>query len=293
MALRIGRRKAIELTADQRSALRALVSRAKFEVIPLLNAIHTCEDLPPGSQVTVTSSPSHGIEATIELAEKLAARGHLVIPHLSAHMIWTQQHLEDLVARLADGGFRRIFVVGGDAQDHGDFHDGLMLLRAIDELGRPFDEIGVPSYPEGHPSIPDEVLVRALLEKQRHASYMATQMSFNPGAIETWVVRMREEGVTLPIHLGAPGVAEITKLLRIAARIGVADSARYLKKNRSLIGHVVKGRFGPDGLLEALATTIADPVARVEALHLFTFNQIQGTLAWQRGMLDRDLPDPP
>jgi methylenetetrahydrofolate reductase (NADPH) len=168
-----------------------------------------------------------------------------------------------------------------------------MLLRAIDELGRPFDEIGVPSYPEGHPSIPDEVLVRALLEKQRYASYMATQMSFNPGAIETWVVRMREEGVTLPIHLGAPGVAEITKLLRIAARIGVADSARYLKKNRSLIGHVVKGRFGPDGLLEALATTIADPVARVEALHLFTFNQIQGTLAWQRGMLDRDLPDPP
>jgi methylenetetrahydrofolate reductase (NADPH) len=293
MALRIGRRKAIELTADQRSALRALVSRAKFEVIPLLNAIHTCEDLPPGSQVTVTSSPSHGIEATIELAEKLAARGHLVIPHLSAHMIWTQQHLEDLVARLADGGFRRIFVVGGDAQDHGDFHDGLMLLRAIDELGRPFDEIGVPSYPEGHPSIPDEVLVRALLEKQRYASYMATQMSFNPGAIETWVVRMREEGVTLPIHLGAPGVAEITKLLRIAARIGVADSARYLKKNRSLIGHVVKGRFGPDGLLEALATTIADPVARVEALHLFTFNQIQGTVAWQRGMLDRDLPDPP
>ena len=130
--------------------------------------------------MTVTSSPSHGIEATVELAEKLAALGHTVIPHLSAHMIWTHQHLEDLLARLAEGGFRRVFVVGGDAQDHGDFHDGLTLLRAIDELGRPFDEIGVPSYPEGHPKISDERLLEVLVEKQRYASYMTTQMSFNP-----------------------------------------------------------------------------------------------------------------
>lgn len=289
MGLRLGRRKAVELTDEQRAALRALVTRAKFEVIPLLNAIHTCEDLPPGAEVTVTSSPSHGIEATIELAEKLSAQGHRVIPHLSAHMIWTNQHLEDLVARLSEGGFRRIFVVGGDAKDHGDFHDGLMLLRAIDELGRPFDEIGVPSYPEGHPSIPDDVLLRVLLEKQRYASYMATQMCFNPDAIATWIPRMRESGVTLPVHLGTPGVAEITKLMRISARIGVADSARYLKKHRSLIGHVVKGRFGPDALLEALAPTIADQAARVEALHLYTFNQVQGTVEWQQGMLDQDL----
>ena len=31
------------------------------------------------------------------------------------------------------------------------------------------------------------------------------------------------EGVTLPVHLGTPGVLEMTKLLRIAAQIGVAD----------------------------------------------------------------------
>lgn len=293
MALRLGRRKAPAMTADQRRALRSLVARPKFEIIPLLNALHTCDDLPPASTVTITSSPSHGIEATVELAEKLAARGHDVIPHLSAHMIWTHQHLEDLVARLSEGGFRRIFVVGGDAEDHGDFHDGLMLLRAIEELGRPFDEIGVPSYPEGHARIPDDLLLRTLLEKQRYASYTATQMSFNPAAITDWISRMRGAGVTLPIHLGTPGVAELTKLMSIAARIGVADSARYLKKNRSLIGHVVKGRFGPDALLESLAATIADPAARIEALHLFTFNQVEGTVQWQRGMLDEELSPPP
>ena len=284
MALTL-RRKQHEPTEDERAALAALVAGAKFEVIPLLNALEPCEALPPGSTVTVTSSPSHGIEATVELAEKLARSGHTVIPHLSAHMIWTHQHLEDLLERLAEGGFRRVFVVGGDAGDHGDFHDGLMLLRAIDELGRPFDEIGVPSYPEGHANISNERLLEVLLEKQRYASYMTTQMSFNPGAIARWIGRMRASGVTLPVHLGVPGVSELTKLLSIAARIGVADSARYLKKNRSLLGQVILGRFGPDALLRELAPTLADPAAVVEALHIFTFNQVEATVGWQERML--------
>jgi methylenetetrahydrofolate reductase (NADPH) len=252
-----------------------------------LNALESAGALPPGSTVTVTSSPSHGIEATVELAEKLTRRGHTVTPHLSAHMIWTRQHLEDLLGRLAGSGIRRVFVVGGDAEDHGDYHDGLMLLRAIDDLGRPFDEIGVPSYPEGHPDISDDRLLEVLLEKQAYASFMTTQMSFNPGAIAAWIGRMRAAGVRLPIHLGVPGVADITKLLSIAARIGVADSARYLQKNRRLLGQVVKGRFGPDALLRELAPTIADPAARIEALHVFTFNQVDSTVAWQRGVLDQ------
>ena len=285
MTLTFRRRKQHSPTEHERSTLAALVAGAKFEVIPLLNALEPCKALPADSTVTVTSSPSHGIEATIELAEKLARSGHSVIPHLSAHMIWTHQHLEDLLERLAEGGFRRIFVVGGDAGDHGDFHDGLMLLRAIHELGRPFDEIGVPSYPEGHANISDERLLEVLLEKQRYASYMTTQMSFNPGAIARWIRRMRAAGISLPIHLGVPGVSELPKLMSIAARIGVADSARYLKKNRGLLGQVIRGRFGPDALLNELAPTLADPAAMVEALHIFTFNQVEATVGWQERVL--------
>lgn len=286
MVLALFRRKRYEPTQEERATLSALVRQAKLEVIPLLNALETCEALPPASTVTVTSSPSHGIEATVELAEKLARRGHTVIPHLSAHMIWTHQHLDDLLARLAEGGFRRVFVVGGDAEDHGDFHDGLMLLRAIDELGRPFDEIGVPAYPEGHPNISDERLLEVLREKQKYASYMTTQMSFKPEAITDWITRMRSAGISLPIHLGVPGVTELVKLMTIATRIGVADSARYLKKNRSLIGQVIKGRFGPDALLRALAPTLPDPVANVAALHVFTFNQVAATAQWRERMLE-------
>jgi methylenetetrahydrofolate reductase (NADPH) len=116
---------------------------------------------------------------------------------------------------------------------------------------------------------------------------MTSQMSFNPGAVSAWLMSVRAQGITLPLHLGIPGEAELTKLMRIATRIGVADSARYLKKNTQLLGHLARGgSFGPDTFLERLAPTLADATADVRALHVFTFNQVEQTAAWQRRMLD-------
>jgi methylenetetrahydrofolate reductase (NADH) len=278
------------LTDEQRAALTRLVATAKYELIPLPSVLAKAEALPEGAAVTVTASPSHGIEATFDLAEALAARGHEVTPHLSAHMIRDREHLRELLDRARVASITRAFVVGGDARDRGEFHDGVTLLQAIDELGHPFTEIGVPSYPEGHPDIADDVLLDALKQKQRIATSMTTQLCFNPRALVAWLGRVRSAGVTLPLHLGVAGVADLTKLMAISARIGVADSARYLKKNRAMVGHLMRGgSFGPDAFLEALAPTLADRSAHVQALHVFTFNQVANTAEWQRRMLNGEL----
>ena len=154
-------------------------------------------------------------------------------------------------------------MVGGDAKDRGEIHDGLALIRLMEDLGHPFTSIGVPGYPEGHPAIPSDVLTASLRAKQAHADHVTTQMGFDPDAIATWISRMRNEGITLPVHLGLPGAATLGKLATVGARIGVAGSLRYLRKHRSLLGHVLKRSFGPDALLEALAPTLADPTADV------------------------------
>jgi len=279
-------RDAEAITAETAEALRLLVSDAKFELIPLSHALDRVASLPPGVTVTVTASPSHGIESTFDLVEDVAALGHEAIPHLSAHMIRGREHLSELLQRAQDTGIRGAFVVGGDAKDRGEFHDGLSLLRTMDELGHPFLQIGVPAYPEGHPDIANDVLLATLVEKQRYASYMTTQMCFNPGAITGWLSSVRSQGVSLPVHLGVPGVADLTKLMRVAARIGVADAARYLKKNRKIVGRLLSpGSFGPDALLEGLGSAVADPVAAIQRLHVFTFNEVGATVAWQQRML--------
>lgn len=290
MNWRFWRRERVELTEAQRAALKRLVAEAKYELIPLKTVLEKAEALPPGSWVTVTASPSHGIESTIEVCEALVARGHQAVPHLSAHMFRDRSHLSDILDRSRAAGLVEAFVVGGDAKDRGELHDGLALLRAMDELGHPFEQIGVPCYPEGHPNIADHVLLQSLKDKERYASSMTTQMSFNPGAVTRWIAKMRAEGVTLPVVLGVPGVADLTKLMAVSAKIGVADSARYLKKNKKMLGHLMRrGSFGPDAFLEALAPTIADPAADIEGLHIFTFNQVAVTADWQRQMLDAEL----
>jgi methylenetetrahydrofolate reductase (NADPH) len=53
-----------------------------------------------------------------------------------------------------------------------------------------------------------------------------------------------------------------------------------------MIGHLIRGSFGPDALLEQLAPTLADEAADVRALHVFTFNEVQATVDWQTRMLE-------
>jgi methylenetetrahydrofolate reductase (NADPH) len=202
-------------------------------------------------------------------------------------MIRDRAHLAELLGRARAAGMKKAFIVGGDAQQGGEFRDGLDLLRAMHEMGHPFDEVGVPSYPEGHVNIADDVLMQSLKDKQQFAQSATTQMSFNPEAVAAWVTTIRGEGITLPIHLGIPGSLEMTKLMRIAAQIGVADSARYLQKNVGLIGALANpGSFGPDAFLQAMAPTIANPAAGIGGLHVFTMNAVGATAQWQQRMLE-------
>ena len=150
------------------------------------------------------------------------------------------------------------FVIGGDAKDRGELHDGLALLRAMEELGNPFTSIGVAGYPEGHPAIPETRLIDALLAKQKHATHVTTQMTFDGDAISSWIGRIRDAGVTLPVHVGVPGAVRVRRLVRIAARIGVGGSLRYLRKNQQLIQLLFRRTFTADRLLRSLGPTLTD-----------------------------------
>jgi methylenetetrahydrofolate reductase (NADPH) len=130
------------------------------------------------------------------------------------------------------------------------------------------------------------VLLRDLREKQQVAQTMTTQMSFNPGALASWIERIRGEGITLPIHLGIPGDG-ITQ----ADGCGRADwSLRFsaLSDEAPVAARTFlrPGSFGADAFLRDLAPVLAKPGADARALHMFTMNQVEQTVAWQRQMLN-------
>jgi methylenetetrahydrofolate reductase (NADPH) len=272
------------LAPPAREALARLLTAPTFELIPLKTSMAQAAFLPAGATVSVTASPAKGIEATVALCEQLQAVGFRAVPHLSARMVRDRAHLVDLIAWLEGAGVDRAFVVGGDAKEPGDYVDGLSLLRGMAEIGHPLSEIGIPAYPQGHAFIADGPLLEALHAKAAFASYMTTQLCFDPGAIATWIAARRAEGLQLPVHVGVPGVAEPQKLLAISARIGVADTHRFLVKNVRFVTKLVRsgGFYRPDGLLEGLAPHLADPTAGIVDLHMYTFNAVEGFESWRR-----------
>ena len=261
--------------------VKALLARADFELIPLKGTLEKATVIPPGSIVSVTASPSRGIGTTVELAVELQDRGYRAVPHLSARMIEDRQELASIIKRLDDGGVARAFITGGDGQPHGDYFDSLSLLRDMAALGHPFLEVGITGYPEGHPSISADRLRQAMLEKEPHATHIVTQMCFNPQAIVDWVTAIRADGVELPVKVGIPGAIEPARLLTIAGRIGVGDSIRYMAKNRRAVFRMLRpGRYRPDRLVNPLAR-LSEGLG-LNGVHLFTFNQVDPTVAWLR-----------
>jgi methylenetetrahydrofolate reductase (NADPH) len=275
---------------DRRSGLVEALRRPRYEVIPLPGVEDgVAEHVPKHVKLTVTASPKKGIEPTLELAERLSGEGFEVAPHLSARLIRDREELGEILARLRETDVRDVFVVAGDAPEPaGEFEGSAALLAAIDEIGHGLEEVGITGYPESHPLISDEDTIRAMYQKEPHATYITSQICFDTRTINDWVLRVRRRGVGLPIFVGMPGAVNMAKLVRISSNIGLGESARFLRKYGNWFWRMfMPGGYSPDALVEGMTASLGDPERRVRGFHIYTFNELEKTEAWRRGALER------
>src|SRR4029078_1484455 len=271
-------------------ARKRLIAEARYEVIPLKSMHDQIPHLPTGCSVSVTCSPTKGIEPTLEISAELQAAGHHAVPHIAARLVEGREHVEKIAARINEHGITEIFVVGGDPDPVGPYADGLSLMKDLLPLCQTVRIVGVPSYPDHHTVIPDAALDEALLAKQALIKelglegFTSTQMCFNVKTIEQWLRRQRERGLTLPVHLGVPGAVDRTRLLSLGTRLGIGSSLRYLRKNSGAIMRIFSpSSYDPDKLITPLSRH-ADELG-LGGLHLFTFTSIDSTVVWQQKAL--------
>ena len=266
-----------------------LLEHARYEVLPTATAEDKIlEHIPRDREITVTASPSKGLEQTLDLAERLAGHGYVTVPHLAARMVTGRTELAEICERLVGKGIKHVFVPGGDAEAAGDYPDALSLLEDLKALGSPFTQVGITGYPETHPTITDDLTIQAMWDKRRFATHVVSNLTFDPDAVRAWVRRMRGRGITMPLLLGMPGPVERTKLLAMATKIGVGESTRFLAKHKGTFARLAApGGFTGERFLERCAPALGEPDALVEGLHVFTFNQIAETEKWRTDLLDR------
>ena len=240
-----------------------------------------------GARVTVTASPRKGLDATLELSERLARAGYTRVPHLSARLVRDRAHLEEVVERLLGAGVRELFVPAGDAPEPGEFAGAAELLRAMGPLRERFDEIGITGYPETHHLISDEETIQAMFAKAPMATCIISQICFDAGVIADWIAEVRRRGTR------AADLDRAARHRRLREARPDLDEDRPRRvgplpaHHTNWMSRLVTRQFKPDPLLRGLAPTLADPDAIVAGFHLYTFNEVARTEKWRRELLER------
>jgi len=275
------------------STQRTLIADARFEVIPMKNLAGQLEHIPTGASVSVTCSPAKGQQATLDVTAQLVDRGHMAVPHLSARLTEDSLAVKKLAEFCRTHALREVFLVAGDApQPVGEYDGVVAFLRDFLETDHGLTRIGVTAYPDGHALIETPVVHDALHAKQALlleagiGGFASTQMCFDLGTWRAWAAAERAAGLTLPLHIGVPGVIDRTKLLTMGMRLGIGNSMRFVKKNGGVLGRLFKpGGYDPNKLITPLSKQ-ADELG-IEGIHLFTFNNVQATAEWQQRMLEK------
>jgi len=141
--------------ASATAAMVRLLSNTRYEVLPTASIEDTVlEHVGRSEAVTVTASPGKGLEATLDLTERLTKHGYTAVPHLAARMVRDRSELEEICARLTSQGIDTIFVPGGDADPPGAYPEvTIMPSPAITSVPAPIG-IVIAGWISGLPALP-------------------------------------------------------------------------------------------------------------------------------------------
>ncbi|HIE0125002.1 methylenetetrahydrofolate reductase [Stenotrophomonas maltophilia] len=259
----------LEVSAKAMPALRAEASR-----------------IPRGTVISIPWLASEDDDARLAAACTVRELGFEPMPHLSARRIGSQAALERFLERAAgEAGVTRCLLVAGDlATPAGPFADSASIIQTglLEHFG--IKVVGISGHPEGHPvmSADDrwQVLGRKCqaIEARGMAPLVVTQFAFDADTVLAWLDALRARGITVPVLVGVPGPASITRLLRYAAMCGVGASASMLARYGISIGRLL-GTAGPEVFVDRLLKGLMDAHGPVSP-HFFPFGGIAPSLKW-------------
>ncbi|MHA7275877.1 methylenetetrahydrofolate reductase [Arthrobacter sp. Hz1] len=251
----------------------------RVEIVPQAGIVEALQQyLPAPAVITITCLPRHGAEETVDLAVRLADLGYRAVPHLAARSLTSREQLAGFLARLQAAGVSDIFVIAGDADAAvGPYPWSGALVEDITSLGGGSFRLGTAAYPEGRPGASATELTDLLLKKQDLCSWAVTQLCFSGPVLDTYLSELRTAGVTLPVWAGVPGAVRRSRLISLAARIGVGPSLKFARRSLSGAGggSLVRSVLAPSSYDPApLVRTVLDS-GSFAGIHVYSFNDLE------------------
>jgi methylenetetrahydrofolate reductase (NADPH) len=273
--------------SSPQQCIAAFLARASFETTrPMrrdIEALRTA--IVPNTPIYISAVPARELAAQIDVAASVAAAGFEPVPHITARRFASGSELDRHLGRLSDeAGVRRVLVIGGDlAAPAGPFFAAIEVIDSGLLQSHGIVEVGIAGYPDGHPRLGATELDRAFAAKIEAAAetglavHIVTQFGFSAPAILSWIGRLRDQGIDLPLRVGLAGPTTLSGLLRYARICGVTASTQSLMRHSGLTKQLF-GMVTPDSLLRPLAEAMASRTC--VAPHIFSFGGLAAAARW-------------
>ncbi len=244
------------------------------------------EFLPQGSRVFITFLPGSDIEETINCAIRLRAEGMEPLPHLAARSIPNRQFLENALKKLqAKAQIKQCLLIGGGVKDPlGDFHATSQILATGLFQDHGFEHIFVAGHPEGSPDFPDKDHWIALEEKQKFMEKtkitleITTQFCFTAEPVFAYAKKLRDNGITMQLRVGIPGLATIKTLMMHATHCGIGPSMKVIAQQAANITKLLTVRDPSDLCHEIIDNSDKNP--NISGFHLYPLGGFAKTAEW-------------
>ena len=210
-----------------------------FEVFPpkkessyesVKNATEAIAALKPAFMSVTYGAGGGTSKYTLDIAKNINA--NYDVPML-AHLTCVSSSKETVHERIEDmkaAGIENVMALRGDLtpelensdRSSWDYHHAIELVRELKECGANFC-IGAACYPEVHPESESQKMdIKYLKEKvDAGADFLTTQMVFDNSLFLSFMYKIREAGITVPV---IPGIMPITRANQVERALKLSGS---------------------------------------------------------------------
>ena len=211
---------------------------------------------------------------TVEIASMIQDLGVTPLAHLTC-VSSTREKVHQVLEQLREKRIENVLALRGDIPADGvtprEYRYASQLIREIKEFGDFC--IGDACYPEGHVESANKSVDMDYLKEKVEAGcdFVTTQMFFDNSILYSYLYRIREKGITVPVIAGIMPVTNARQISRITGMSGTYLPSRF----KSIVD-----RFGdnPAAMKEAgiayATEQIIDLIANgVNGIHVYSMNK--------------------
>lgn len=250
--------------------------KAGTDVTHIRNAVKEIAGLKPEFMSVTYGAGGGNSKNTLEIAKEVSASGVTPLAHLTC-IGATKDIIKERLEAFKAAGIENILALRGDRPKDmepdfkGDFTYASDLVKEINDFGGFC--VGAACYPEGHTECANRSkdLDNLKIKVENGCSFLTTQMFFDNSVLYSFLYRLSEKSINVPVIAGVMPVTNGKQIARTCELSGTSLPSRF---------RMIVDKFGDDpaamkqaGIAYATEQIIDLFANGVHAVHVYTMNK--------------------